>query len=79
MIFDIFFKRYLLELTGASVRFAFSFLKSKIFGGDYIKFEEYWNAKKGNYYNKLETETANRIAGIIFFAIALSILIFFYV
>ena len=77
ILFEIILGRYFIELIGASIRFSFNLIKSKFFGTKLIKFEEYWNPKKGTYYNKLETETANRIAGFIFLAILLSLIIFF--
>jgi len=72
--FQVIIGRYLVELIGASIRFSFNYLKSKITGSEYLKFSEYWNKKKGGLYEKLETETANRIAGGLFlFAIILII------
>ncbi|MFH4966531.1 hypothetical protein V8G69_16135 [Gaetbulibacter sp. M235] len=76
-IFQIIFGRYLIELIGASIRFSFGYIKSKLFGTKLIKFENYWHKKKGNQYDKLETETANRIAGFFFFAIFIGIIIYF--
>ncbi|ADF51641.1 hypothetical protein ZPR_1305 [Zunongwangia profunda SM-A87] len=37
-------------------------------GTKHIKFKKYWNNKRTNTYENLETETANRIAGGLFFA-----------
>ena len=76
-IFQIIFGRYLIELIGAYIRFGFGYLKSKLIGTEYIKFENYWNKKNGNQYEKLETETGNRIAGFFFFAILIGIIIYF--
>ena len=76
-IFQIIFGRSLIELIGASIRFSFSYLKFKLLGNEYIKFEKYWNKKEGNKYDKVETETANRIAGFFFFAIFIGIIIYF--
>lgn len=76
-LIQIIFGRYLVELIGASIRFAFGYLRFKLFGTECIKFENYWNKKKGNRYVKLETETANRIAGLFFFVIVFGVLVYF--
>jgi len=45
-----------------------SYLIAKMKGTKHIKFKKYWNNKRTNTYENLETETANRIAGGLFFA-----------
>lgn len=72
-ILGLIFGRYLIELLGASIRFLYGYVKSKLFGEKYIKFENYWSNKKGNSYNKMETETANRIAGFLFILIIIGL------
>ncbi|NQX86776.1 MAG: hypothetical protein HRT67_12900 [Flavobacteriaceae bacterium] len=49
---------------------------SKIKGNEIIPFSKFWSPE-GNQYKKLETETGNRIAGLIFFVIFFIILVKF--
>ncbi len=67
-IIQIIIGRYLVELFGASIRYLLTNFFNKIKGNDLISFSKLWSPK-GDQYKKLETETSNRIAGLIFFVI----------
>ena len=76
-ILQIIFGRYLIELFGASIRFSFNYIVAQITGKKYLKFASYWNKKSGDSYTKVETETGNRIVGLIFFALLLALIVVF--
>jgi len=68
-ILQIILGRYFIELIGASIRFSFNYISAQIRRNEYIPFASYWNKKRGDYYQKLETEAGNRIVGFIFFVL----------
>ena len=75
-IIQIIIGRFLVELFGASIRYSYCYLASKIQGKEVVPFSKFWSSQ-GDRYKKLETETGNRIAGLIFFVIFFIILVKF--
>ena len=74
-IFQIILGRYFIELIGASIRYSINYISAQFTGNDYLPFASYWNMKRGDYYQKLETETGNRIVGLIFLVLLLIIVV----
>lgn len=73
-ILQIIIGRYLVEFLGAFIRYLYSNLFNKLKEENTIQFSKFWSPK-GDKYKKLETETGNRIAGLIFFVIIFIILV----
>ena len=76
-IIQILVGRYIIELTGAGLRTGFNRIASPFSKSTPKKFSDYWNHKKGGTYEKMETETANRIVGGFFFAGIIALIIIF--
>ena len=76
-IIQIIVGRYLVEFVGASVRFIAQRIISKLTGKNGVPFRHYWQQKKGGAYENMETETANRIAGIFILFTVFGLLLFF--
>ena len=76
-IIQILIGRYIVELTGAGLRTGFDRIISLFKKSKPKKVSDYWNHKKGGTYEKMETETANRIVGGSFFAGIIALIIIF--
>ncbi len=76
-LFQILVGRYIIELTGAALRTGFNWMGSQFSKSTPKKFSDYKNNKKDGTYEKMETETANRVVGGCFFAGIIGLIMIF--